>query len=262
MGRGNGPTSNKKRKKEDSLTSAGSATATAATSSSTSQKRKKAATDATSSAAAATVFYQEYCELPFSLRTILVDEFHYITRKGFDSPHGYDNDCELMGAGRPARSVHELPAKVTVRQVLQHYQRKRAGGGSSSNSDDDKDKEKRQQTVWKFCEGLALLFDDALPVCLLYAEERPQYESLWNDEVLKLKRPCEIYPAIFLLRLLDRLPRLLAVEPQSEVETMGPLIADLIVLLQKNRQACFMKDSYCEPRGRELLPWENEARNG
>jgi hypothetical protein len=39
---------------------------------------------------------------------------------------------------------------------------------------------------------------------------------------------------------------------------MGPLIADLIVLLQKNRQACFMKDSYREPKENELLSWEKE----
>lgn len=37
---------------------------------------------------------------------------------------------------------------------------------------------------------------------------------------------------------------------------MGPMIADLIVLLQKNRQACFGKDVYREPRVEELLPWE------
>jgi hypothetical protein len=39
---------------------------------------------------------------------------------------------------------------------------------------------------------------------------------------------------------------------------MGPLIADLIVLLQKNRQACFSKDSYREPKIHELLAWERK----
>jgi hypothetical protein len=37
---------------------------------------------------------------------------------------------------------------------------------------------------------------------------------------------------------------------------MGPMIADLIVLLQKNKQACFGKDIYREPHFEELLPWE------
>ncbi|KAG7351853.1 MRG family protein [Nitzschia inconspicua] len=216
------------------------------------------------------VVYQEYCELPFTLNTLLVDECNFITRKGFDSPHGYD--CEP--ARRPARSVHDLPAKVTVKQVLQHYQRKRGGGtgggtgdgGSSSNSSvvdketDGKNTEEKQKQVKKFCTGLALLFDDVLPVCLLYHEERPQYESLQLDEDLKLKRPSEIYGSTFLLRLLVRLPRLLVAEPRSEMDIMGPMIADLIVLLQKNKQACFGKDVYREPRWEELFPWERALR--
>jgi hypothetical protein len=181
----------------------------------------------TDGGAAAFLFYEEYCELPFSLRTVLVDEYKYITRKRFDSPpNGYD--CQVTN--RPTRFVHVLPSKVTVRQVLQHYLRKRGGGGSNnsddnddskSNQDDDDDnnnKSKNRQKVRKFCEGLALLFDDALPVCLLYEEERPQYESLQHDEDLRLKRPCEIYGSTFLLRLLVRLPRLLAAEPNSEME--------------------------------------------
>ena len=36
---------------------------------------------------------------------------------------------------------------------------------------------------------------------------------------------------------------------------MGPLLADLIVLLQKNRQACF-KAVYREPKLEELMEWE------
>ena len=100
-----------------------------------------------------------------------------------------------------------------------------------------------------------LLFDDALPICLLYREERPQYESLQTDESLRLKRSCEIYGSTFLLRLLRRLPILLREESQNEMDDVGPLIADLIVLLQKNRQACF-KESYRQPKEHELLECE------
>lgn len=220
-----------------------------------SASRKRRAADATASVE---TYYEEYCELPFTLRTILVDEYGFIVRKGFDSANGYD--CEP--APRPARSVHVLPARVTVRQVLQQYQRKRGGGSGGGGTADLKamedDKIKKQQQVRKFCEGLCVLFDDALPTCLLYEEERPQYDSLQADEDLKLKQPCEIYGSTFLLRLLVRLPILLRAEPSSEMEVMGPLIADLIVLLQKNRQACF-KESYREPKRCELLPWEKAA---
>lgn len=181
------------------------------------------------------VAYQEYCELPFTLSSILVDEFEYITR----------NDIHAM------RSLHVLPCPVTVKQVLEHYQKKR-----NKNHNDDDEKVKQEQ-IKRFCDSLALLFDDALPVCLLYREERPQYESLQNDENLRLKRPCEIYGSTFLLRLLRRLPTLLCTESRKEMDEVGPLFADLVVLLQKNRQACF-KDSYRKPKRNELLSWEKE----
>jgi hypothetical protein len=242
----------KKRKKEESAASH------------TGRKKKSEGTAGRIGSKSPALFYEEYCQLPFSLNTILIDECNYITRKGFESPHGYD--CEP--APRPARSVHNLPAKVTVKQILEHYQRKRSGSNSSNTNISSDDKEakdeamaKNKRKIKKFCNGLALLFDDALPVCLLYAEERPQYESLQQDEDWKLKRPCEIYGGSFLLRLLVRLPILLAAEPQSEMDEMGPLIEDLIVLLQKNRQACFMKDVYREPKWHELLPWEKAIRN-
>jgi hypothetical protein len=199
------------------------------------------------------VAYQEYCELPFTLSSILVDEFEYITR---------NNGIHSM------RSLHVLPCPVTVKQVLEHYQKKRSnssgrggGGGSNNNNNNnnnDVDDEKlKQEQIKRFCDSLALLFDDALPVCLLYREERPQYESLQNDENLRLKRPCEIYGSTFLLRLLRRLPTLLCTESKKEMDEVGPLFADLVVLLQKNRQACF-KDSYRKPNKNEFLSWEKE----
>ena len=233
-------TPTKKRKKDtDAAATAWGGTGSTATHSS----RKRKSNSAAASASAAPTFYQEYCELPFTLSTILVDEFDCITRKDWKSP----------------RSLHVLPARVTVQQVLQHYQRKRS---KEKHTDDDKAKEEQEannERIRRFCESLALLFDDALPVCLLYREERPQFEHLQKDETLKLKRPCEIYGSTYLLRLLQRLPLLLRAEPRSEMDELGPLIADLVVLLQKNRQACFGKDSYREPKHHELLEWEKET---
>jgi mortality factor 4-like protein 1 len=210
------------------------------TSSSTPTRRKKNFSDAAASRTIAA--YQEYCDLPFTLKTITIDECDKITRKGFDSPYGYD--CEPSPL--PARSVHVLPATVTVHQVLRHYQRKRGGS--------DADQQKQEQ-VRKFCEGFSLVFDGALPVCLLYPEERPQYDSMMQDDAFKDKPPSEIYGCEFLLRLMVRLPTLLLAEPKNRMAVNGPLIADLIVLLQKNRQACF-KGRYREPKYTELLEWE------
>lgn len=213
---------------------------------SSSAKRRKS--DASSSTVS---YYQDYCELPFTLKTILVEEYEKITRQGFDSPHGYD--CEV--APRPARSVHQLPATVTISQILQHYQRKR--GGSSVP-------EEKQEQVRRFCQALQSLFDEALPVCILYPQEQPQYQAIslkqqqqQNSE--SSKSLSEIYGCEFLLRFLVRLPVLLQAEPNMESSlTFGPLITDLIVLLQKNRQACF-KGSYREPKEDELLDWEMAA---
>ena len=192
------------------------------------------------------LYYQEYCELPFTLQTIMVDEFQHISKKGFVGNGRFYDDC---ASPRPARSVHVLPATVTVKQVLQHYQKKR--GGSN---------EIKTKQVQKFCQGLALLFDGALPVCLLFPEERPQYESMLQQQIFQNKPPSEIYGCEFLLRLVVRLPTLLQAEPKSEMDVMGPLLADLIVLLQKNRQSCF-KSTFREPNYNELFEWERQLRD-
>ena len=250
----NGSATTKKRRKETDPSPRSNSNSNNNSNSNGSRKRRAVNSAGTLSTTAPT-FYQEYCELPFTLSTILVDEFDCITRKDLSSP----------------RSLHVLPARVTVKQVLQHYQRKRCSSkhtvsketdsntsNDNKNNDDDEAKQKHNERIRRFCESLALLFDDALPVCLLYHEERPQYESLQTNETLRLKRPCEIYGSTFLLRLLQRLPILLRAEPRKEMDELGPMIADLVVLLQKNRQACF-KDSYREPKHHELLSWEKQA---
>jgi hypothetical protein len=50
-----------------------------------------------------TCVYEEYCELPFTLKTVLMDEWEKITRTGWDSPlTGYY--CAPV-AQKPARFV-------------------------------------------------------------------------------------------------------------------------------------------------------------
>ena len=208
--------------------------------------------------------YEEFCELPFTLYTVLVDEETEITRKGYDNPKYYDHDVfsSNIGGGtstsnkneqtqpyRPARNVHQLPAAVTVRQALQQYQRKRGGSNAADLT--------KQNQVRKFCNGLGLLFDDALPVCLLYPEERPQYDYIRSKKQFQDQRNCEIYGCEYLLRLIVRLPPLLQAEPKLDMEIMAPMLSDLIVLLQKNRQACF-KNSFRRPKYEEFLDWEKD----
>jgi mortality factor 4-like protein 1 len=221
----------RKRKKETEASSSSTGT----TGNTAGRKRKP-------EAAMSLSHYHDYCELPFTLKTILVEECEHITRKGFDSPLGFD--CEVVP--KFARSVHQLPAPVTVKQILQHYQRKR--GGADANED-------KKQQVRRFCDGIEKLFEDALPVCLLYPQERPQYEAILQNDILKKQLLSEIYGCQFLLRLMVRLPILLQAEHKREMTLFGPLLSDLIVLLQKNRQACF-KGTYREPKAIELMEWE------
>lgn len=179
----------------------------------------------------------EYCELPVTLRNILTDESAYITKKGLQNA----SDC--AASPRPLRRLHTLPATVTVKQLLQHFEKK----GSDSHGGD----EVRRVQVQQFCDELANLFDNVLPDGLLYPEEIPQYKSTLRR--INTSRPCEVYGCNFLLRLVVRMPHLLHSGPVKKLQS--PILADLIVLLQKNRQVCF-RHSYREPTYEELLDWE------
>eukprot|EP00980_Cylindrotheca_fusiformis_P009905 scaffold2194_cov130-Cylindrotheca_fusiformis.AAC.1 len=56
--------------------------------SSSSRNKKKGFTEAFAKRQIAS--YEEYCQLPFTLKTVMVDEHDIITRKGFDSLYFYD----------------------------------------------------------------------------------------------------------------------------------------------------------------------------
>jgi mortality factor 4-like protein 1 len=171
--------------------------------------------------------YVDACELPLTLQTVLVEEWERLTRP------------QTKLGKPPLRLVHSLPASVTIQQVLKHFCKKQAkltekeGPGAGENSPRD------ASVVNDFCSGLNELFQSALPTCLLYNQERPQYEALLANPSLSQKPWTEIYGCEFLLRLYVRLPFLL---PDSKSSAMSPLLSDLLVLLQKNRQTCFKGD--------------------
>jgi mortality factor 4-like protein 1 len=172
--------------------------------------------------------YAQYCALPFTLKTVLVDEWDFLHR---------------------SRLLHVLPSPVPIRKVLQHFLKKK----SSTDT----------ELVTAFGLGLTDLFTSALPTMLLYPLERPQYQTV----VLPLlspshegKKPLElldIYGCEFLLRLYVRLPTLLAQVPLPSKSSsrggdktiqsphkLGPLLQDLLVLMQKNRTTLFTAASY------------------
>jgi len=305
-------------------------------------RRKKKKSSSTSSQQQEKIlqYYQEHVEMPVTLRTVLVDEREKLggggSGWGWNSPNGYDpEDVERVRAAgngddgvvppplppppqHPARVVHDLPAKVTIRQVLKHFRKTRlesiraqrqhqqdeatTGVGSNGTAAATTTPEQLEE----FCNGLAELFQEALPTCLLYPQERPQYELLLKKQLKHQQRLqqqqqqstissetggggggdgggenagtnnnkkkqqkknntmwVDVYGCEFLLRLLVRLPLLMQRQHASTAAVhhhrwVGPLLADLIVVLQKNRQAIF-KGNFRPPKPEEWLEWEKLA---
>ena len=195
--------------------------------------------------------WEEYCELPFTLKTVLIDEKDRIMRVSFNGPRaGVDTDFE-PGQWRTARDVHILPASVTIKSVLNHYVKMKRKEATTPEA-----AVLAEKSAKCFVEGLANLFDEALPVCLLYHPERAQYLAIASDPATKSLRKTEIYSCEFLLRLFTRLPVLLKdVGDASRRRETGQHIMDLIILLQMNRSACF-KGKYREPTWDELNDYE------
>lgn len=198
--------------------------------------------------------YEEYCELPFTLQTILADDRERIMRLGLDAPRGLDCDVKNW---RPARDVHQLPAKVTIRTVLDHFVKYK----KKEHAGDEIKMQNAETKARAFVEDLATLFDEALPVCLLYHPERAQHLATQADPNLSGMRKSDLYGCEFLLRFFIRLPVLLEAANMGNRKELGSQLADLIVLLQKNRQVCF-KARYREPRDEELNDWEMALRDG
>ena len=201
--------------------------------------------------------WEKYCELPFTLKTVLIDEKDRIMRVSFRGPKaGVETDFE-PGQWRTARDVHILPATVPIKSVLKFYvkmKRKEAATPEAANV--------AESSAKAFVEGLSMLFEEALPVCLLYHPERAQYIEIRSNPTTKELRTTEIYGSEHLLRFFVRLPVILehSSDPVSRRET-GQHIADLIVLLQRNRSTCF-KVKYREPNCNELNDYERALMPG
>ncbi len=197
--------------------------------------------------------YSDYCELPFTLKTVLVDECEKITRCGWDCRDRRDSP---MKYSKPARMVHCLPALVPVRKVLNHFRKRKLKilAKQAEASENTAPSTLSVQDIQTFCEQLELLFQKALPALLLYPEERPQFEA-FKKTVPDDAKWIDFFGCEYLLRLYVRLPALLEIERHSMETTrdvVGPLLAELLVLMQKNRQALFPNTGNC----RAALPNE------
>lgn len=197
--------------------------------------------------------YSDYCELPFTLKTVLVDEYEKITRCGWDTKDRRDSP---MKYSKPARMVHCLPAPVPVRKVLTHFRKRKFKSlvKQAAATENVAPSAPSAEDIQAFCEQLGQLFQKTLSALLLYPEERPQFEE-FKKTVPDDAQWMDFFGCEYLLRLYVRLPALLQLEEHSMETTryiVGPLLTELLVLMQKNRQALFPNQGNC----RAVLPNE------
>lgn len=118
--------------------------------------------------------------------------------------------------------------------------------------------------------GLATLFDDALPVFLLYRQERKQYKIIQKQQESAAAadkiRNIEIYGCEHLLRLFVKLPLIFsavsfsALTPSSDdIHEVEVFICDFIQFLQSNATV-FFKATYRPPEDRELTKLERRLK--
>jgi len=148
--------------------------------------------------------------LPESLKNLLVDDFDLISRQ---------------------RKTLMLPARINVADFLQSF------------SEEMGEKEKKVE-VEEMCKGLCSYFDSTLGTQLLYKFERIQYSDIMKEHpgVLMSK----LYPPIHLLRLLTRLPNLLATS-NLDPQALGGLISTLVHLVEfidERKGELFKKEDY------------------
>jgi len=135
-------------------------------------------------------------------------------------------------------SYDYVPEHLKVSNVVQSRKRKI----STSNASAVKEYE-------SMVEGIALLFDESLPVHLLYLQEQSQFARIEESQVIENKkgrrRLCELYGCEYLLRLIVRLPELL--DDSSSINDMELSkiyykIEDFIRFLQKEKDTFFLQN--------------------
>nr|KYP70453.1 Chromatin modification-related protein eaf3 [Cajanus cajan] len=145
-------------------------------------------------------------QIPTTLKKKLVDDCEFITHLG---------------------KLVKLPRTPNVNDILKNYfdyRLKKCGSMAGS--------------VEEIMKGVCCYFDKALPVILLYNNERQQYQEACPANV----SPSAIYGAEHLLRLFVKLPELLfyaSIEEETLIELQAHFL-DFLRFLQKNQSAFFL----------------------
>ncbi|KAJ0235696.1 Protein MRG2 [Hirschfeldia incana] len=137
------------------------------------------------------------------------------------------DDCKFI---TQMQKLVELPRSPSVDDILKKY------------TDSKMEKHGRlSDSVEEILKGLRCYFDNALPVMLLYNNERKQYEETVSGDV----SPSSVYGAEHLLRLFVKLPELLIHVKMAE-ETLKELQDEFVDILRflRNNQSSFFVSTY------------------
>ncbi|CAN0375319.1 unnamed protein product [Ascophyllum nodosum] len=148
--------------------------------------------------------------MPFTLKKQLVIDWENITQE-------------------PRRLV-KLPRELNAVDVMAQYMDSKAKRSTPT----------QMARAQELMDGVRIYFDKALPLTLLYRQERAQYDMI--AQKLKSKSPSEIYGAEHLLRVFVRLPQLLAQSAlvPAEVTQIQKLLGDFLRFMQKNHSTFFV----------------------
>ena len=219
--------------------------------------------------------------LPFTLKKVMVEEWELVTLCGM---------VPRLPSGVPIREALNRFLQNKFQQLgivsdsgidrhgstIEH-----SGGGSCSPEEEKKDADpaddiaeleamenaeletmteddqttKKRREWEEMVNGVAQFFDEALPVHLLYEQERTHHRVMMrsDDAILEGKLPSEIYGCEYLLRLMVQFPTLLSESglPESDMRTILSKMNELLRFLQKHQSELF-NATYRKPEGKEL----------
>lgn len=154
------------------------------------------------------------------LQKDLVDEHDEVFTDKLDIPHSLKkhlvDDWTLITQHEKRLLKLPKPSNQNIRAIIDMYLLIKKKGTKTMPFND----------LQQLLEGLRIQFDMALPNLLLYRQEHPQYHVIMKKFDRKL--PSEIFGAEHLIRLLQRMPKMLsgAVVPEPELNKICQNLVD------------------------------------